>query len=67
MNETLSPENFVNVRTIYGGTAPSETRRALGVEREHENVDNSWYKEKTEFLENASDNLTKIVDDILDS
>ena len=62
LNETLSPENFVNVRTIYGGTAPSETRRALGVEREHESTDDNWFKEKTEFLENASTNLNKIVE-----
>ncbi len=65
LNETLSPENFVNVRTIYGGTAPSETRRALSVEREHETVDDSWFKEKTGFLENASTNLDKIVDEHL--
>ncbi len=65
--ETLSPENFVNIRTIYGGTAPSETRRALSVEREYESADNAWFTEKTELLENASQNLTKIVDEHLNS
>ncbi len=63
--ETLSPENFVNIRTIYGGTAPSETRRALLVEREYEAADEVWFTEKTELLENASENLTRIVDEYL--
>lgn len=65
--ETLSPENFVAIRTIYGGNAPSETRRALSVEREHESADDFWLKEKTELLENASANLNKIVDEYVKS
>lgn len=65
LKQTLSPENFVSIRTIYGGTAPSETRRALGVEREYEAVDEKWYNGKTEALKNASENLKKIVDEII--
>lgn len=65
LKQTLSPENFVNIRTIYGGTAPSETRRALSVEREHEATDKSWFAEKKTFLANASAKLTKIVDEII--
>lgn len=65
LKQTLSPENFVNIRTIYGGTAPSETRRALSVEREHEATDKSWFAEKKNFLANASAKLTKIVDEII--
>ena len=63
--EILSPEHFVNIRTIYGGVAPSETKRALGVERGHETVDDEWFIEKTNFLEDALQNLTKIVDDFV--
>lgn len=62
LKETLSPENFVNIRTIYGGTAPSETRRAWKVEREHQAGDENWFAEKTENLKKASDNLKKIID-----
>jgi argininosuccinate lyase len=61
--ETLSPENFVAIRTIYGGTAPDETRRALSVEREAETADERWFADKKEFLANASANLDKIVDE----
>ena len=61
--ETLSPENFVNIRTIYGGTAPDETRRALVVEREREVVDDQWFKTKQAELKSASENLTAIVDE----
>lgn len=60
--ETLSPENFVNIRTIYGGTAPAETRRALAVERDYEAADEVWFNEKSDILENASANLQNIVD-----
>ena len=63
--ETLSPENFVNIRTIYGGTAPDETRRALSVERERETIDNKWFEGKTGELKNASESLKKIVDEHL--
>lgn len=61
LKEILSPEFFVSIRTIYGGSAPSETKRALAVEREHEVVDDQWFVEKTEFLENASRKLMSIV------
>ena len=60
--ETLSPENFVNIRTIYGGTAPQETRRALEVERTRETADEDWFDEKTKGLKDASANLKNIVD-----
>lgn len=65
LKETLSPENFVNVRTIYGGTAPAETRRALSVERERETTDEHWFSETNKKLENASENLILIVDKII--
>ena len=64
--ETLSPENFVAIRVIYGGTAPEETRRALGIEREYESADEQWFLEKKTFLENASTKLDKIVDEIIE-
>ncbi len=50
----VSPENFVNIRTIYGGTAPSETRRALGAERDHEVTDDAWFAKTNEGLANAA-------------
>lgn len=57
----VSPENFVAIRTIYGGTAPVETRRALAVERETEVVDEKWYAERTEALANAAEKLEMTV------
>ncbi len=67
LSETLSPENFVAVRKVYGGTAPEETRRALKVERDFESNDKSWLSEKTKFLADASTNLNKTVDEIIES
>jgi argininosuccinate lyase len=67
LKETLSPENFVRIRTIYGGTAPEETRRALMVERDNETIDEEWIIEKIEFLENASSKLKNIADKKLEN
>lgn len=61
LKETLSPENFVNVRIIYGGTAPSETRRASSVEREREVTDEQWFNSTSKKLKDASENLISIV------
>ncbi len=61
LEQAVSPENFVNIRTIYGGTAPSETRRALGVEREAEAADDEWYIERMSGIRTASENLDAIV------
>lgn len=60
-DKAVSPENFVNVRTIYGGTAPSETRRALDVEREAEIADDAWFTVRTNALEIAAAKLKAIV------
>ncbi len=62
VRQSMSAENFVNIRKIYGGTAPEETRRALAVEREAESGDDDWFAEKAEFLENSAANLKRIVD-----
>lgn len=63
-NAALSAENFVNIRTIYGGTAPSETRRALSVERENETADDGWFDKKTAFLKSADEKLKKIIEGV---
>jgi argininosuccinate lyase len=57
----VSPENFVNIRSIYGGTAPDETRRALSVEREREVEDDTWFVHSTDGLKIARENLDHIV------
>ena len=61
LQTAISPENFVNVRNIYGGTAPSETRRALSVERESEAADEDWFTLKSSGLEKASKTLGELV------
>ncbi len=66
LQKTLSPENFVAIRTIYGGTAPEETRRALKIERDYESVDENWFAEKNSLLESALANLNEVVDEIVE-
>ena len=61
LKETLTPEYFVSIRTIYGGTAPSETKRALSVEKEAETTDEQWLNDASDALKNASENLKNIV------
>ncbi|KXK02081.1 MAG: argininosuccinate lyase [Acidobacteria bacterium OLB17] len=57
----LSAENFVNIRTIYGGTAPEETRRALAVEKEREAADEKWLEGKRAHLSAAASSLKEKV------
>lgn len=64
--QSMSAANFVGIRTIYGGPAPEETRRALKVEREQAEMDERWFAEKTAFLSSASQNLNRIVDKYLE-
>jgi argininosuccinate lyase len=40
--DLLSPRHFVDVRKTYGGPAPSETARAIGVSRETLSRDTQW-------------------------
>lgn len=61
LTQTLTPEYFVSIRTIYGGPAPSETKRALSVEREAESIDHQWFDDATNSLKNASEKLKNIV------
>lgn len=59
--DAVSPQNFVNIRTIYGGTAPSETRRALSFERKLETIDNKWFEDTMSGLKKAARLLDSIV------
>ena len=63
LRETLTPEYFVSIRTIYGGTSPSETKRALAFEREHEGTDSEWLGLTISALRSASENLRKTAED----
>ena len=65
LQQTLSPENFVRVRTIYGGPAPEETRRALEIELQHAKTDEQWFAEKTAVLDDARENLQRTVNNHL--
>lgn len=47
----LDPENFVRVRTIPGGPAPEETRRAAALERDRELDDEQWYRTRAGALD----------------
>ncbi len=64
---TLTAEFFVSIRTIYGGSAPSETRRALGVQVTSLTEDLGWLASRSEGLNESSANLTSVVDSILTS
>jgi len=57
----LDPEQFVRVRTILGGPAPEETRRALDAERTHEMADQHWYDEKRAALLSSHEQLRELI------
>lgn len=62
--QTLTAEYFVSIRNIYGGSAPEETKRALGVERELELGDKAWLSEKQNSLVNSQKNLQATADSL---
>lgn len=47
---SLDPTSFVGVRSVIGGPAPAETRRALTAEREREAADEEWYRHRDQLL-----------------
>ena len=49
----MSAENFVAIRTIYGGPAPTETRKALDEQLELEAADSAWLTKRRQNLERA--------------
>ena len=65
LKETLTAEFFVSIRNIYGGSAPEETKRALSIERESENVDENWYEDSLAALEEAKTKLEDTVESIV--
>ena len=46
----LSPMHFVEIRTTYGGPAPSETTRAMGVSKAALSADEQWIAESRRRL-----------------
>ena len=59
--ELLSPRHFVEVRTMQGGPAPSETARALGASRKVLADDEAWMAERVSALRGAEDKLREAV------
>ena len=50
LEHILSPRHFVEVRTTYGGPAPSETARAARVSGEQLEADEAWWTDATDAL-----------------
>lgn len=65
LKEILTAEFFVSIRTIYGGSAPEETKRALSVERDLEIADEEWLKAAVTALDNSAAALKNTVDSII--
>lgn len=61
LETAISAENFVNVRSVYGGPAPAETREALRAEREAEARDRAWLTDVTNRLGRAAAGLAEAV------
>jgi len=55
--DPLSAENFVRIRSIYGGPAPDEAKKALAEQREAQATNNAWLLERRSKLTQASELL----------
>ena len=61
LEKALSPENFVNVRTVYGGPAPAETRSALEEQIAAQSADDDWCARARQRLSDAATRLEDAV------
>ena len=59
--DALSAVNFVNVRSIYGGPAPAETRAALEEQRQVEQGHQLWLRNTRSALKQSSDRLSSAI------
>jgi argininosuccinate lyase len=57
----MSPRHFVEVRTTYGGPAPSETARALSVTRANLTRDKAAWQQRREHVATAERTLRERV------
>jgi argininosuccinate lyase len=57
----MSPRHFVEVRTTYGGPAPSETARALSVARANLASDKSAWQQRRDHVATAERTLRERV------
>lgn len=60
--DALNAVNFVNVRSIYGGPAPAETRAALEEQRQIEQGHQLWLRNTRSALKQSSDRLSGAID-----
>lgn len=65
IEEAISPDNFVNVRKIFGGPAPVETQRALSVEFQRNDEVREWFRSTQKFLETGAQKLENAVKESL--
>lgn len=57
LQRILSPRHFVNVRTTYGGPAPSETAAAAAASHSELDADRVWWGRATQALTDAQQRL----------
>jgi len=50
LEKVMSPRHFIEVRTTYGGPAPSETARALSVSRQSLARDKAEWQQRREYM-----------------
>lgn len=62
VRDALDPEHFVRIRSVLGGPAPEETRRALAAERAREADDEAWHAAKSDAMRLYSDRLRALAD-----
>jgi argininosuccinate lyase len=59
LQKSLSPRHFIDVRQTYGGPAPAETARALGVSQSALDADRAWLNKTRDGLESAAAELQR--------
>lgn len=63
----LSAENFVAIRTVYGGSSPVETKSALAEQREAQELGRMWHKRVLSLLDEAEKNLRQNIRNVVEN
>ena len=61
LEKALSAKNFIEVRNIYGGPAPDETKAALCEQQLQHKEDAQWREDIELFVKKAAEDLSSQV------
>ncbi|MGG3573031.1 argininosuccinate lyase [Bacillus gobiensis] len=63
LNNCLSPEYFVDIRSLEGGPCPERMRETIKIRNEEQTAWEGWLEEKTSILSRSDDEVQRIINE----